>query len=120
MTRDIFTSVYSGTKEFVVAFSESMQKELGSEFDVLCVTLGPVKTKLLAMHDVPGALTVEQHVRSSLARLGYESLSCGHYKHELLKFMFTAPLISIGPKMMLQRELRKLHAEHSAASTSSS
>ena len=63
-------------------------------------------------------MTVQSHVSSALSRLGYETQSCGHFKHEIIRCMLTAPLISSFTNKMFDQFLKKKYEESRASSSS--
>ena len=54
-------------------------------------------------------------MRSVLGRVGYETLSCGHPKHEVIKFMLTAPVVSSLTRTMFDEFLKKKYEESLAS-----
>lgn len=76
-------SVYSGCKAFDLRFSQILEKEYGHEVDVCCVIPGAVATNLNKDPTGIFAVTAEQYAKHSLAKVGYETETFGHWKHHL-------------------------------------
>ena len=57
ITRNAYLSAYAGSKAFIVAFAEAMNKEIGDKIDVFCATAGGVATKDWHNNDT-GTVTV--------------------------------------------------------------
>lgn len=79
-------SVYSGVKAFDLRFSQILEKEYGQLVDVHCVIPGAVESNLNKEPTGIFAVTAKQYAQHSLAKIGYETESFGHWKHHMFQY----------------------------------
>jgi len=96
--------MYSGTKAFLVMFSENLQSELrGSGVNVQALCPGMTHTEFHEVAEieksvVPSALwmTAEEVVRISLRRLGRGAVCVPGWKNKIIAFLMRCPLTAAG------------------------
>jgi len=82
-------SVYSATKAFLEAFSNSLAAEYEERIDVLSALPGKIITNSKEKtRRMEFAVTADECARSILDNLGYTYTTVGHYKHALRNFYF--------------------------------
>jgi short-subunit dehydrogenase len=70
-------AMYAATKSFNHTFSAVLAKEVGDKIDVLTVCPGPTLTQMITFK-LWYVITPKQHVKATLARLGFENETFGH------------------------------------------
>jgi 17beta-estradiol 17-dehydrogenase / very-long-chain 3-oxoacyl-CoA reductase len=76
---------YAATKAFNDFFSKALTEEYGNKLDILSMTPHFIRTAMTFNKRIGGwfNIEVEQFVESTLDKLGYETHSAGHPKHQL-------------------------------------
>ena len=85
-------TVDAGTKAFNMVFSNIMAKELRGVVDVMAVNPSHVNTNMNPNPDNFFALEADTFVRHTLAKVGYDRNTYGHWKHQMWCHYYDRPV----------------------------
>ena len=80
-------SIYSSTKFYLEAFTETIKKEYKDKIDVTYLQIGPVDTELNPL-DLPLTAKPDDFAKQSMKKLGKYEFTTGHIKHEMMMMLW--------------------------------
>lgn len=83
-------SIYSATKAYLEAFSETIPKEHKGKIDCTYLEIGPVETELNQM-GFPLTISPDDLAKQSMRKVGKFGFTTGHLKHEVMTMMWNLP-----------------------------
>lgn len=117
--------IYSGTKAFLVMFSENLQREMkdkGISVQALCP--GMTHTEFHEVADIDKAIvpkslwmTAEEVVRISLRRLGRGAVCIPGWKNKVIAFLMRFPLTAVGVRAIGRSQAVRKKADRSPQKT---
>ena len=80
-------SIYSATKSYLEAFSETIPKEHKGKIDCTYLEIGPVETELNQM-GFPLTVSPDELVTQSVKKVGKYGFTTGHLNHEIMNVVW--------------------------------